>query len=224
MVSALISQLKENPARLQLTNHFLFEAIDQGIADRNVVFHVLGQWWHPLHYFPDFMSGAVLAMPSIEAKCFLANILNEETGAGVADDAHERLFIKTAENAGFSEKEIMSISPTPETQALVDGYRDSTKSAASVLGFVYGTETVDLLMVSKMEQALRIVAPDADLPWVDIHVSQEPNHVAQVNRSVDIDFSPQERVEFVAAAESLWNLWSGMFTSAVRSANGRLAI
>jgi pyrroloquinoline quinone (PQQ) biosynthesis protein C len=218
MGSSLANKLLDNPARKQLIEHPLFQAIDRGEIDRSMIQSVLGQWWHPLHFFPDFMSGAVAAMPTIEAKSFLANILNEETGNGRAEDAHERLFIVTARNAGLDEQQVVATPPTEETRRLVEGYRDSVRSMPTALGFVYGTEVVDLVMVSQVNKALRHLAPNADLPWVDIHISQEPNHVAQANRSIDIGLTEEEERAFISAAESVWSLWGGMFASASRLA------
>jgi hypothetical protein len=46
---------------------------------------------------------------------------------------------------------------------------------------------------------------------VDIHVLQEPDHVAQVNEAIEPGFSADEEAAVVAAAEQMWRLWIAFF-------------
>ena len=74
-----------------------------------------------------------------------------------------------------------------------------------------GTEVADLAMVSGIGHAVQRVTGLKDLPWVDIHVQQEPEHVAQVNEAIEPGFSPAEEETVVAAAEEMWRLWIAFF-------------
>ena len=51
------------------------------------------------------------------------------------------------------------------------------------------------------------------LPWVDIHVQQEPGHVESSTQTLDqsLDHDDQHRV--VTSAEEMWTLWKDFFQS-----------
>jgi hypothetical protein len=66
-------------------------------------------------------------------------------------------------------------------------------------------------MVSGIGNAVRRVTGAKDLPWVDIHVLQEPDHVEQVNEAIEPDFTDEEVNEIVARAEEMWSLWIAFF-------------
>jgi hypothetical protein len=93
----------------------------------------------------------------------------------------------------------------------VQRYREASADRLSALGFVYGTEVADLAMVAGIGNAVRSVSGLKDLPWVDIHILQEPDHVAQVNEAIEPDFTPEEVDVIVAHAEEMWSLWIAFF-------------
>ncbi|HWX40537.1 MAG TPA: hypothetical protein VN345_05250, partial [Blastocatellia bacterium] len=49
------------------------------------------------------------------------------------------------------------------------------------------------------------------LPWVDIHVEQEPDHVETSSRTLMPVFSSEEQARIVSNAKEMWNLWVGFF-------------
>jgi hypothetical protein len=93
----------------------------------------------------------------------------------------------------------------------VQRYREASGDRLGALGFVYGTEVADLAMVSGIGNAVRRVTGAQDLPWVDIHILQEPDHVEQVNEAIEPDFTAEEVNELVARAEEMWSLWIAFF-------------
>lgn len=210
--SGMREKLEDNPLRKELIHHPFFKEVRNADGlDRTKVGVFLGQWWHPLHYFPHFLSRTIDQLPMLEMKTAICKILYQELGEGDPARAHERLYVSTMETAGFDEPTVAQAAPLPETARLVDGYRESTKDRLSALGFAYGTEVADLAMVSGIGHAVQRVTGLKDLPWVDIHVQQEPEHVAQVNEAIEPGFSPAEEETVVAAAEEMWRLWIAFF-------------
>ena len=51
------------------------------------------------------------------------------------------------------------------------------------------------------------------LPWVDIHVAQEPGHVESSNKTLDHTLDVYEQHRVVTSAEEMWTLWRDFFTS-----------
>ena len=105
----ILDSLKNNALRKNLIHHPFFEAVRSGTPARNDVAVFLGQWWHPLHYFPNFLSRSISVVPNLETKTAICSILSEELGEGNPERAHERIYIETMTAAGFSRQEILKL-------------------------------------------------------------------------------------------------------------------
>ena len=210
--TGITERLEENPLRKELIHHSFFKEVRSSAdLDREKVGIFLGQWWHPLHYFPNFLSRTIDQLTVLEMKTAIGKILYQELGEGDPARAHERIYITTMKEAGFDEATVSEAAPTEETRRLVQRYREASADRLSALGFVYGTEVADLAMVAGIGNAVRSVSGLKDLPWVDIHILQEPDHVAQVNEAIEPDFTPEEVDVIVAHAEEMWSLWIAFF-------------
>lgn len=204
-------KLEENPLRKELIHHPFFKEVKTVPLTREQVGTFLGQWWHPLHYFPNFLSRTIDQVPVLEMKTAICKILNQELGEGDPARAHERIYVTTMESAGFDRATVSEASPFPETRLLVQRYHEASAERLSALGFVYGTEVADLAMVSGIGNAVRRVSGLKDLPWVDIHVQQEPDHVEQANEALEAGFTAKEVDQIVDSAEEMWTLWIAFF-------------
>jgi pyrroloquinoline quinone (PQQ) biosynthesis protein C len=210
-MQGMTERLEENPLRKKLIHHPFFKDVKNADLTRAQVGVFLGQWWHPLHYFPNFLSRTIDNVPVLEMKTAICKILNQELGEGDPKRAHERLYISTMETAGFDRATVAEAAPFPETRRLVERYREASAERLSALGFVYGTEVADLAMVAGIGNAVRRVSGLKDLPWVDIHIQQEPDHVEQANEALEAGFSDREVEQIVASAEEMWQLWIAFF-------------
>lgn len=210
--TGITERLEENPLRKELIHHPFFKEVRSSAEiDREKVGVFLGQWWHPLHYFPNFLSRTIDQLDMLEMKTAIGKILYQELGEGDPARAHERIYVTTMQEAGFDEATVAQAAPLEETRRLVQRYREASADRLSALGFVYGTEVADLAMVAGIGNAVRRVSGLKDLPWVDIHILQEPDHVAQVNEAIEPDFSAEEIDTIVANAEEMWSLWINFF-------------
>src|SRR5262245_21363310 len=166
--------LRSNPHRRQLISSPFFQKISGSGLTAGQVSTFLGQWWHPLHYFPVFLSRLLSVTPRIEMKTAISKILYQELGEGDAARAHEVIYINTMVPLGFDRAELAAAAPLPATARLVAAYSEASADLMHGLGFMYGTEVADLAMVSAIGAAVRTVTGATRLPWVDIHVEPEP--------------------------------------------------
>jgi pyrroloquinoline quinone (PQQ) biosynthesis protein C len=210
--------LKSHPLRQQLVSHSFFERIRTAPLTRGQVATFLGQWWHPLHYFPVFLSRLISVSPKVELQTAVSKILYQELGEGDDRRAHEVLYISTMTPLGFSRAEVTAAPPLPATARLVAAYAASSADLLPGLGFMYGTEVADLVMVSGIGTAVRRATGATSLPWVDIHVEQEPEHVARANDTLGLDLSEPQEAELLASAESMWRHWIAFFDELERAA------
>jgi pyrroloquinoline quinone (PQQ) biosynthesis protein C len=204
-------RLTESPVYKQFRDHRFFHAVDSLDLTREQAAILIEQWWHPLHYFPEFLARCVAVLPDIESKSAIARILDQETGEGAAARAHEVVYLHSMRRCGFDPGRISGSAPYRETAALVEGYRNATQTRESALGFIFATETTDLLMVSSIGKAIERTTGIVDNEWVAIHVSQEPDHVAEANHALLAGFTPDEEQEVLAASDEMWRLWTAFF-------------
>ncbi|HEY4563805.1 MAG TPA: iron-containing redox enzyme family protein, partial [Thermoanaerobaculia bacterium] len=81
--TGITERLEENPLRKELVHHPFFKEVRSSAAlDREKVGVFLGQWWHPLHYFPHFLSRTIDQVPMLEMKTAISKILYQELGEG----------------------------------------------------------------------------------------------------------------------------------------------
>jgi pyrroloquinoline quinone (PQQ) biosynthesis protein C len=190
---------------------------DCGTLPRDLAVVILGQWFHPLHYFPAFLSRLISVTPSVEAQTYISRILWEELGEGDPQRAHEKIYVETMTAGGFEKAQFTEAPPLPATRRLVEGYEKASREYLAGLGFLYGTEVVDLQMVATIGALMKRCTGLRTLPWVDIHVQQEPGHVESSSEALDqaldqsLDQDEQHRV--VTAAEEMWMLWTNFFKS-----------
>lgn len=208
----VLDLLKNNALRKNLIHHRFFDEIRTGQLTRSDVAVLLGQWWHPLHYFPDFLSRSIAVVSRLETRTAICAILFQELGEGDPARAHERIYVETMAAAGFSQKEVAEAPPFASTRNLIQGYERASTEETGALGFVYGTEVADLAMVSGIGAAVRRVSGLKDLPWVDIHVLQEPNHVDKAGDALQPELSSNDFERVVANAEEMWRLWIAFFS------------
>ncbi len=209
--AGLTERLENNPLRKELVHHPFFKEVRTSELTREKVGIFLGQWWHPLHYFPNFLSRTISQVPVVEMKTAICKILNQELGEGDPARAHERVYVTTMEEAGFDRATVAEAAPFEETRRLVQRYEEASGDRLSALGFVYGTEVADLAMVAGIGNAVRRVSGLQDLPWVDIHIQQEPDHVDQANEALEVGFNAEEVDQIVVSAEEMWTLWIAFF-------------
>src|SRR5262245_46988085 len=126
-----------------------------GTLSTEQVLIILGQWFHPLHYFPTFLSRLISVSPKLATQTFVSRIIREELGEGDPRHAHEKVYIETISDGGFAKEQVASAPPLNATRKLVEGYEQASTNCLSGLGFLYGTEVVDLPMVATVGELMR---------------------------------------------------------------------
>jgi Iron-containing redox enzyme len=203
--------LSSNKLRQELINELEELSRLRGKLTRDQVSIVLGQWFHPLHYFPVFLSRMISVSPNIDTQTQISRILWQELGEGDITRAHEPIYISTMTDAGFDADRVGKAAPFNATSELVDGYRKASADYLSGLGFTYGTEVADLAMVSTIGALVRSCSNSEVLPWVDIHTEQEPDHVHSSSMTLILPFNQDERMTIIENAEQMWTLWIAFF-------------
>ncbi|WP_395849845.1 TenA family transcriptional regulator [Cystobacter fuscus] len=219
MSQSITRELLDNRLRNELVRHPFFEAVKREPLTREQVTVFLAQWWHPLHYFPTFLSRLISVVPKLEDKTAISKILWQELGEGDIERAHERIYISTMTDVGFAREAFVDVEPLPATRKLVERYEVASREALQGLGFLYGTEVADYPMVSGIGRAVKRVTAVKQLPWVTIHAQQEPEHVRSANATLKSEKKGKESPDSAAVvrgAEEMWTLWIAFFSELQR--------
>jgi pyrroloquinoline quinone (PQQ) biosynthesis protein C len=221
--SEILGELGRHAKLDQVTNHPFLRRMKAETLTKSQVNLMIGQYWYPIHYFTEYLPRAIAVVPDIDTRAYISKILWQELGQGDPAKAHERLYIETMTAAGMELDSICNAAPLPASKRLVDGYRDSTQDYPSAIGFLYGTEVIDLAMVSALGAAVSKATGLANLSWVDIHVQQEPDHVASVRRAVVLPMTEGQRRRVVDQAQAVWGLWSDFYYGIQEQIDGAAA-
>ena len=92
---------------------------------------------------------------------------------------------------GFHQDELVNVEPLPATRALVSGIGRAVQAFSGV----------------------------DSLPWVDIHVRQEPDHTESVENAFASGLPPQELERVASASGEMYRLWIDFFSDIDRSMN-----
>jgi pyrroloquinoline quinone (PQQ) biosynthesis protein C len=212
MNAAIRDVLLKDSRRSDLVNHRFFSRVRASRdLDRVQVARYLGQWWHPLHYFPTFLSRLVSNLRDLEMKTAVSKILWEELGEGNPERAHERIYVTTMTSVGFTAESVSAAPPLPATRRLVERYAEAAGDCWAGLGFLYGTEVADLAMVSGIGISVKRVTGEKQLPWVAIHAHQEPGHIESAQDALPVELSELEMRKIHDGAREMWSLWIAFF-------------
>lgn len=209
----ILKLLSTNPVRAELVADLKDLKAACGTLPRPHVALILGQWYHPLHYFPTFLSRLISVTSELERQTFISRILWQELGEGDPRRAHEQIYLETIAEGEFEAGRVAGAAPSAATEALVAGYGKASEREVTGLGYLYGTEVVDLPMVSTVGELMRRCTGKRQLAWVNIHVQQEPEHVASSEATLQLKWGEGEAGQVLASAEELWRLWINFFQS-----------
>jgi pyrroloquinoline quinone (PQQ) biosynthesis protein C len=181
----------------------------------------LAQYWYPIEFFTSYLALLISKLPTEGSiRTVVSKILWQELGEGSYDKAHLNLYIKTMTDAGFAEADIVRAPAFYATQRLVDGYRASCANHLDALGWLYGTESIDLTICTGLGRAVKHVSGKTELPWLIIHAQQEPDHIALASvamgeraEQVAISHSEIEAARIRTASEDCWARWCDFFTA-----------
>lgn len=195
--------------------------VASGPLQKSAVAQFIGQYWYPIHYFPTFLARVIAVAPRTDAQTIVSRILWQELGEGDPKRSHEDLYIQTMIDAGFARGEFVDITQFESTRTLVASYEQASSRYLDGIGWLYGTEVIDLPIVVGLGKAVSKVSGNTKLPWVVIHAKQEPEHVANANEAVALTFSRSEEETVLAAAEDSWRKWHALFDDLQRVVSSR---
>ncbi len=204
-------------AERSMLSHPFYQAWENGTLTKDALRAYARQYFHHVEAFPRAVSAVHANCASAQGRRLLAENLAEEEGIGEGKDDHAKLWLDFAAGMGADEAEVRAVSVNPETQVLIDAFRNlSRRSYASGLGALYAYESqLPAIAKTKIEGlvARYDVNEQSTLRFFQVHEYADVEH-ADVCREL-LDALPEaDRAEAHAAAcelaEALRTFLSGM--------------
>jgi pyrroloquinoline-quinone synthase len=190
----------------RVTNHKLLNYLATDDLTQEQVECALGQYWYPIHYFPDFLALLLSKCNQLEIKTFVSKVLYQELGEGSLHKSHEVLFTKVL--PGF---DVSSMKKIGQTQCLMALFEHSSNNYIDGIGFFYATEAIDLSIVTGLSVAIKTIRKKSKLPWETIHLVQEPDHTDCVDTIFFSHLTDEEQRKVVESTHAAWIAWDQFF-------------
>jgi pyrroloquinoline-quinone synthase len=200
-----------------MLGHPFYQAWTEGRLPLDTLRAYARQYFHHVEAFPRAVSAVHSACPDRDGRRMLAENLAEEEGIEAGKQDHAALWLMFACGLGESEAAVRAQSLNPETQALIDTFRDlSRRSYASGLGALYAYESQFPGVASaKIDGLIDRYGIDAEetLRFFRVHEYADVEHSAVCRALLD-RLPAEQQEEAVAAGEelagALWNFLSGV--------------
>lgn len=204
-----------------MLKHPFYQAWTAGTLSADTLREYAKQYFHHVEAFPQAVSAVHTNCPDREGRKLLAENLAEEEGLGEGKSDHATLWLDFARGLGADEAAVRAVAKNPETQALIDTFRElSRQSYAAGLGALYAYESqLPAVAATKIDGLDTIYGvKDADtIRFFRVHEAADVEHSA-VCRTL-LDRLPEtERADAVEAADKLAAALQGFLDGVAREA------
>ena len=215
------ARIDEKVAKRAMLSHPFYQAWTEGRLPLDTLRAYSRQYFHHVDAFPRAVSAVHSACPDRDGRRMLAENLAEEEGLEAGKQDHASLWLMFACGLGESEEGVRLQQLNPETQALIDSFRNlSWRSYASGLGALYAYESqFPAVATAKIEGLIDRygISDEPTLRFFRVHQSADVEH-SSVCRALLDRLPAEEQEEAIAAGEelarALWNFLSGVEASA----------
>jgi pyrroloquinoline-quinone synthase len=203
-----------------LLKHPFYQAWQRGELDLDILRHYCAQYYQHVLAFPQYVSAAHAGCPDqTDRRALLENLIEEERG----DENHPELWLRFGDALGAARGDVVASEPLPETDALVETFRQVTKSAsfaeAATALYCYESQVPEVAKtkIAGLKQFYGIDDPRG-LQFFDVHIEADEWH-AEVGREFVNRYGEQDREAVLATAhrclDALWSFLDGVDRSRV---------
>lgn len=204
-----------------MLKHPFYQAWTAGTLSADTLREYAKQYFHHVEAFPQAVSAVHTNCPDREGRKLLAENLAEEEGLGEGKSDHATLWLDFARGLGADEAAVRAVAKNPETQALIDTFRElSRQSYAAGLGALYAYESqLPAVATTKIEGLDKFYGvKDADaIRFFRVHETADVEHSAVCRTLLD-RLPEDQRAEAIDAADELAAALQGFLDGVAREA------
>lgn len=211
-----LASIDQQIASKHLLTHPFYLAWTRGELSRKALQDYARQYYHHVAAFPTYLSAVHSHCDDQPTrKQLLANLIDEEA----AEPNHPELWLQFAEALGISRHEVRATERKPETQALINIFRDvcGNGSSAEGIGALYAYESqIPGVSESKIDGLKKYYdfSDPKSYEYFSVHVAADCEHSAAervlLARHVTDENAPGVRVAVDRVLNALWELLSGV--------------
>jgi pyrroloquinoline-quinone synthase len=213
----IIEEIREIIEERNLLKHPFYQAWQQGELTLEHLRGYAQQYWHHVLAFPQYVSAAHAICPNQSDRHeLLENLIEEERG----DENHPELWLRFGEGVGAARDGIAASNPLPETEKLVDTFRDATMrrsfpEACAAL-YVYESQVPEVAKtkIAGLKQFYGI-DDERSLQFFEVHIGADEIHsevgAGMVRRHTN-EAAQRQAVLATAreCADALWSFLDGV--------------
>jgi pyrroloquinoline-quinone synthase len=213
---SIVSRLDGKIEAKSLLKHPFYQAWQSGYLSIPMLRKYAAQYYHNEVMFPTYLSAIHSRSTSLTVRqAILSNLWDEEYG----ENNHPELWLRFCEALGMAREEVQSEALLPETQNLVDTYRDITTSASTeeALAAIYGYER-QVPSIAK-EKAMGLekfygITDTKALEFFTVHEAIDPVHADAEARIIEeqaVDDGSKAAIEAALerALDAQWTFLDG---------------
>ena len=208
----LSERLDEVISKRHLLKHPFYQAWTRGELSQPVLRRYAGQYWSQVSTFPRFVSQVHANCPDGEVrKVLLRNLVDEE----LHGTDHPTLWLQFAAGLGATRDEVVTQTPMPKTQAMVDTYFGLAKGdwkdgLCALYAYELQVPAVAQSKLDGLKQFYGITDAPA-LAFFEVHLKYDVEHSRQVAALIDAHASEGAAVKATEqAADALWGFLDGV--------------
>lgn len=213
----IIDEIRGIIEERNLLKHPFYQAWQRGELTLDDLRGYASQYWHHVLAFPQYVSAAHAICPSQpDRQELLENLIEEDRG----EESHPELWLRFGEGVGATRAGIAASSPLPETEHLVDTFRDATMrrsfpEACAAL-YVYESQVPEIAKTKIAGlKAFYGIEDERSLQFFEVHIGADEIHAevgaAMVRRHTDGE--PAREAVLATArdcADALWGFLDGV--------------
>jgi pyrroloquinoline-quinone synthase len=180
-LSHVVDRIHELIARRRLLDHPFYSAWSKGELTREALQKYAEQYYHWVHAFPTWLSGAHANAGELPMRqAILENLIDEERGP----ENHPELWLRFCDALGLDREAVLRADLLPETKAAIDAMREIAReqSAVATLGALYAYESQQPEVMKTKREGLR-----------DSYGVTTGHDYFEVHERMDVEHSADER-------------------------------
>jgi pyrroloquinoline-quinone synthase len=181
-LSHVVDRVHELIAHRRLLDHPFYEAWSKGELTREALQKYAEQYYHWVHAFPTWLSGAHANATDLPMRqAILENLIDEERGA----ENHPELWLRFCDALGLDRDAVRNADLLPETKEAIAAMRQIAREqpAVATMGALYAYESQQPEVMKTKREGLR-----------DLYGVTSGHDYFEVHERMDVEHSEEERV------------------------------
>jgi pyrroloquinoline-quinone synthase len=218
-----VTEINDKISSKSLLNHPFYQKWNEGTLTQEMLKEYAKQYYHFVKHFPRFVSCVHSNCDDFKTREMLMANLADEEGYKSEFKNHPALWMDFAKSLGLTEEEVRNTTPLRETEYLVDGMYELSRSNESQLGiaalYAYESQVPEIskTKIDGLNKFYGINKPE-DIAYFTVHEEFDVYHSKEeldaIIESCKTEEDQKRVVTTVDEAAALqWNFLDGIYNT-----------